>query len=263
MGTKKALLVVSFGTSNASTRKLTIDKCEKRIRDEFEGYDFYRAWTSKMIIRKLKENTGEIIKFPDEVLEDLYQKGYDEVLVQSLHIINGEEYDKLKYICRDYKDKFEKLALGRPLLSTPKDYDEVTQIIGRIVEKDLGKNPSKDEVLVFMGHGTEHIAHTSYTGIEYRMKAASIPAYMGTVEGYPDIDTVLGQLKKDRIKKIHLRPFLLVAGVHANDDMAGDSDDSWKSIFTSNGFEVVVHMEGLGENREIQKKFLENLKEEI
>ena len=86
---------------------------------------------------------------------------------------------------------------------------------------------------------------------------------MGTVEGYPDIDTVLGQLKKDRIKKIHLRPFLLVAGVHANDDMAGDSDDSWKSIFISNGFEVVVHMEGLGENREIQKKFLENLKEEI
>jgi len=263
MVNKKALLVVSFGTSNATTRRLTINECESKIKSEFVDYDFYMAWTSKMIIKKLKVETGEIIKFPDQMLEELYQNGYEEVLIQSLHIINGEEYDKIKYIYMDYKDKFKKLILGRPLLSSPKDYDEVTEIMGRIVEKDLGDNPDKTEAVVFMGHGTEHVAHTSYTGIEHRLKMASIPAYVGTVEGYPDIDIVIEQLRRDSIKKVHLRPFLLVAGVHANDDMAGDSEDSWKSMLEREGLEVIIHLEGLGENKDIQEKFLRNLKEEI
>ncbi|MFR4808336.1 MAG: sirohydrochlorin cobaltochelatase, partial [Peptostreptococcus anaerobius] len=170
MANKKALLVVSFGTSYADTRKLTIEACEDKIRQEFKDHDFFRAWTSRKIIKKLKEKENTIIKFPDEVMEEIYQAGYDEVLVQSLHIINGEEFDKIKDICRYYKDKFDKIVLGRPLLSSPKDYDEVTDIIEKMARENLGDNPEDGEVLVLMGHGTEHVAHASYAGLEYRIK---------------------------------------------------------------------------------------------
>ncbi|MCB6983602.1 sirohydrochlorin cobaltochelatase [Peptostreptococcus anaerobius] len=263
MANKKALLVVSFGTSYADTRKLTIEACEDKIRQEFKDHDFFRAWTSRKIIKKLKEKENTIIKFPDEVMEEIYQAGYDEVLVQSLHIINGEEFDKIKDICRCYKDKFDKIVLGRPLLSSPKDYDEVTDIIEKMARENLGDNPEDGEVLVLMGHGTEHVAHASYAGLEYRIKVKGLPVYVGTVEGYPDVDTVIDQLKKDGIHKVHLRPFLLVAGVHAKKDMAGDSEDSWKTKFTRAGFDVVIHLESLGQMEEVQDMFLRNLKEEI
>ena len=266
---KKALVVISFGTSHMDTRKKTIEACEEKIRGEFPEMDFFRAWTSRMIIKKLKKRDNEHIMYPDELLEELYEKGYREIYIQSLHLICGEEYCKLENIIENYRDRFEKIVVGRPLLSTLEDYDEVTEFIedvtDRDVLKDIEKNPETKEkyATVWMGHGTEHSAHSSYAALEYRVKRNEIPSYIGTVEGHPSLEDVIFYLKKDGIEKVHLRPFLLVAGDHAKNDMAGDEEDSWKTILEKEGFEVEIHLEGIGEYEFIQKKFASNLHEAI
>lgn len=247
---KKAILVVSFGTSYAETRKKTIEACENKIKEHFEGYDFYRAFTSGMIIRKLKNRDNIVIDNPTEALEKLYQAGYEEVIVQSLHIICGEEYNKLKDMVSQYEDKFEKICMGRALLTSIDDYRETA----KAVQKDLEKMDI-DEAIVFMGHGTEHESHSAYPAVEYMFRDFGINAFVGTVEGYPEIEQVIKRLKENNIKTVDLMPFMLVAGDHAINDMASDEEDSWKTILENEGFNVKVHMKGLGENPYIQEKF--------
>lgn len=264
MKKRKALVVISFGTSHMDTRKKTIESCENKLREEFSDMDFYRAWTSKMIINKLIRRDNEYIMYPDELLEELYFKGYREVYIQSLHIICGEEYHKLMEIISKYKDKFDKIILGRPLLSNLDDYDETADFINEVVNKDLEEDIKNNiqVATVWMGHGTEHSAHSAYAALEYRLKRREIPSYIATVEGHPSLDDLIFFLKKDGIKKIHLRPLLLVAGDHAKNDMAGE-EDSWRSILEKEGFDVKIHLEGLGEFENIQRKFATNLREAI
>lgn len=261
---KKALVVVSFGTSYIETRKKTIEACEKSLSREFSDFDFYRAWTSRMIIKKLKIRDNEHIMFPDELLEKLYTDGYEEVYIQSLHLICGEEYNKLLDIVEVYRGKFKKIIVGRPLLTSLEDYDDIVDFISETCARDTEKDgEGVKSATVWMGHGTDHIAHSAYAALDYRLKVKDIPSYVGTVEGYPELDEVISFLKKDGIKKVHLRPFLLVAGDHAQNDMAGEDDDSWLNILKKEGYDVEVHLEGIGEFESIQNKFVENLKEEI
>ena len=247
---KKAILVVSFGTSNHETRKKTIEACENKIKESFKDYDFYRAFTSGMIINKLKKRDNMFIDNPSEALEKLYNAGYQEVVVQSLHSICGDEYNKLKDMVAQYEDKFDKISIGRPLLTYIDDYRETVEA----VKKDLDKMDI-DEAVVFMGHGTEHESHSSYPAIEYMFRDYGINAFVGTVEGYPELEQVLKKLKNRNIKTVDLLPFMLVAGDHAINDMASDEEDSWKTILEKEGFNVKVHVKGLGENPYIQEKF--------
>lgn len=247
---KKAILVVSFGTSYHETRKKTIEACENKIKESFEGYDFYRAFTSGMIINKLRKRDNMEIYNPSEVLEQLYKAGYEEVVVQSLHIICGDEYNKLKDMVAEYEEKFEKISLGRPLLTYIDDYRET--VLG--VKQDVDKMDI-DEAIVFMGHGTEHESHSAYPAIEYMFRDYGINAFVGTVEGYPELEQVIKKLKDKNIKTVDLLPFMLVAGDHAINDMASDEEDSWKTILEKEGFNVKVHLKGLGENPYIQEKF--------
>lgn len=247
---KKAILVVSFGTSYNETRRKTIQACEIKIRESLEGYDFYRAFTSEMIINKLRKRDKMEIYNPSEVLEKLYKGGYEEVVVQSLHIICGEEYNKLKDMVEEYKHKFKKICLGRPLLTYIDDYRETVQA----VKQDLAQMDI-DEAIVFMGHGTEHESHSAYPAIEYMFRDYGMNAYVGTVEGYPELKQVIKKLKQKNVKTVDLIPFMLVAGDHAINDMASDEEDSWKTILEKEGFEVKVHLKGLGENSYIQEKF--------
>ena len=247
---KKAILVVSFGTSYHETRKKTIEACENKIKESFKDYDFYRAFTSGMIINKLKKRDNMFIDNPSEALEKLYNAGYQEVVVQSLHIICGDEYNKLKDMVAEYEDKFEKISIGRPLLTYIDDYRETVEA----VKKDLDKMDI-DEAVVFMGHGTEHESHSSYPAIEYMFRDYGINAFVGTVEGYPELEQVIKKLKNRNIKTVDLLPFMLVAGDHAINDMASDEEDSWKTILEKEGFNVKVHVKGLGENPYIQEKF--------
>ena len=247
---KKAILVVSFGTSYHETRKKTIEACENKIKESFKDYDFYRAFTSGMIINKLKKRDNMFIDNPSEALEKLYNAGYQEVVVQSLHIICGDEYNKLKDMVAQYEDKFDKISIGRPLLTYIDDYRETVEA----VKKDLDKMDI-DEAVVFMGHGTEHERHSSYPAIEYMFRDYGINAFVGTVEGYPELEQVIKKLKNRNIKTVDLLPFMLVAGDHAINDMASDEEDSWKTILEKEGFNVKVHVKGLGENPYIQEKF--------
>ena len=247
---KKAILVVSFGTSYHETRKKTIEVCENKIKESFKDYDFYRAFTSGMIINKLKKRDNMFIDNPSEALEKLYNAGYKEVVVQSLHIICGDEYNKLKDMVVQYEDKFDKISIGRPLLTYIDDYRETVEA----VKKDLDKMDI-DEAVVFMGHGTEHESHSSYPAIEYMFRDYGINAFVGTVEGYPELEQVIKKLKNRNIKTVDLLPFMLVAGDHAINDMASDEEDSWKTILEKEGFNVKVHVKGLGENPYIQEKF--------
>lgn len=261
---KKALVVVSFGTSHSDTRKKTIEICENELRKSFLEYDFFRAWTSKMIIKKIKNRDNEEILFPDELMDMLCKKGYDEVYIQSLHLICGEEYNKLLDIINSYKKRFSKICIGRPLLSTLEDYKYIAEFIDIKSKKDIENDFKKEySAVVWMGHGTEHIAHSSYAALDYRLRVKESPAFIGTVEGYPEIEDVLFFLEKNNIKKVHLRPLLLVSGDHAKNDMAGNNDKSWKKILEKKGFEIEVHLEGIGQFDEIQRKFVENLKDEL
>ncbi len=207
---KKAILVVSFGTSYHETRKKTIEACENKIKESFKDYDFYRAFTSGMIINKLKKRDNMFIDNPSEALEKLYNAGYQEVVVQSLHIICGDEYNKLKDMVAQYEDKFDKISIGRPLLTYIDDYRETVEA----VKKDLDKMDI-DEAVVFMGHGTEHESHSSYPAIEYMFRDYGINAFVGTVEGYPELEQVIKKLKNRNINTVDLLPFMLVEGDHA------------------------------------------------
>lgn len=248
---KKAILVVSFGTSYKETREKTIEACEAKIRESFEEYDFYRAFTSNTIIRILKNRDNIHVDNPIEALDRLYEDGYNEVIVQTLHIICGEEYTKLKDQISQYEDKFERIILGRPLLTQIDDYKETIEAIKYQIPA-LEEN----EAIVFMGHGTYHESHSTYPALDYMLKQEGIKGYVGTVEGYPEIQEVIVNLKKDNISSVRLIPFMLVAGDHAINDMAGEDEDSWKSILNKNGFKTKIHLSGLGENMHIQKKFV-------
>lgn len=260
---KKAVLVVSFGTSYKETREKTIQPCEELIASAFEGYDFYRAFTSKIVIRKIARQENIKINNPVEALEALAQAGYEEVLVQSLHLICGEEYGKLKQEVESFKDRFTRLKLGRPLLTGIADYKAAIEA----TKKQL-PDLKEGEGVVFMGHGTTHEAHSAYCALDYMFDQEDLPVFIGTVEGYPEIDQVIKRLKKAKLSKanlhkVYLMPFMLVAGDHAINDMAGEEEDSWKSILEAEGFQVECILRGLGENPFIRERFLIHAREAV
>ncbi len=251
---KKAMLVVSFGTSYADTREKTIGAIEKRIAEKFDDYEVRRAFTSKVIIRKLKERDGIEIDTVSEALDRLKAEGFDTVVVQPTYVMNGNEFDGLMREIEPFRGDF-KMACGKPLLTDSEDYDRAVDIIAGEVEM-VG---DKDTAVVFMGHGTEHYADSAYAALDYRFKARGRKnVFVGTVEGYPDTGQVIGYVKKYGYKKAVLLPFMIVAGDHANNDMAGDGDGSWKSEFVKNGIETECIIRGLGEYEEIQEMFAEH-----
>lgn len=247
----KAVLVVSFGTSYKETRDKTIGACEKKIHDCLSDYDFYHAYTSDKIIEKIKIKDGIHIDTPKQSLENLYKKGYQEVIVQSLHILCGEEYQELSEVVRQYKSKFQKIVLGKPLLVDHENYDEVVEAIENQLP-DLREN----EALVFMGHGTMNQSNEQYSKIESMIRSHGINAYVATLEGDLKLEQVIENLHCQNIRGVHLMPLMLVAGYHAVKDMTGDKKDSWKNVLEGEGFEVKVHLQGLGENIKIQEIFV-------
>ncbi|EFF64830.1 sirohydrochlorin cobaltochelatase [Turicibacter sanguinis] len=253
---KKAVLVVSYGTSYKETREKTIEACEKKIHKSFKDYDFYRAYTSDKIISKIKEREGVEIHNPTKALSQILEKGYDEVLVQSLHIICGDEFNQLKEEVEAYQHKFKKIVLGRPLLSVGHDYEEVAKAL----EDELFAM-NKDEAVVFMGHGMSHKCNQEYLGVESALRSHGINAYVGTIEGTPRLEEVIPRLKAGQVKTVNLMPMMLVVGYHAKKEMIGNSQDSWKNVLESEGFVVNVQLKGLGENIGIQDKFLKHAQE--
>lgn len=263
---KKAILVVSFGSTYEETVKKSIESTENKIRTAFPGYDVFRAFTSRMVIRRLSER-GIQVDTEKQAIERLQAEGYQEVYVQPLHIVAGEEYDKVKKIVVEYahaKDKaFERIVIGRPLLfymgqeEKPDDY----LIVIDAVKNQLAKL-EKDQAIVFMGHGGVHPANAAYAVLQMKLEQAGLEhAYVYTVEGFPSLDNVLEKLQKQQVRKVALLPFMLVAGDHAQNDMAGDEPDSAKSQLLAAGFEVEAYLYGLGENAAIQDIYVQHLRD--
>ena len=253
---KKAILVVSFGTSYENTRKLTIEAIEHDIADAFPACPTYRAWTSKMIIAKLKKRDGLTIHTVKEALEQMLLDGITDVIVQPTHVINGIENDQMKADALSFRDRFSSIVFGNPLLTTEEDNQAIVRVVA-----DEFRDMDPDTALVLMGHGTEHFANSAYSQFENMLRDLGHEStYVGTVEGFPGLDYVIRRLKIRDIKKVYVMPLMIVAGDHARNDLAGAEADSWDSILKADGFETEVIMKGLGEIDAIAEMFVKHLK---
>lgn len=256
--TKKAILVVSFGTSYHDTGEANIGAVENKIKSTFPDYDVKRAFTSNMIIKKIRQRDNIIIDTPEEALLKIKDENYEEVIVQPLHIIPGEEYEKILFVYNKHKDSFKKITIGKPILYNINHYNEAIEAL-RFQLPIL----NDDSAVVLMGHGSEHFANACYSCLQQFLNDAKLNVFVGTVEGYPEIDKIIRILKERKIKKVTLMPYMLVAGDHARNDMASEDEDSWKSILIKEGFEVNVYLYGLGENLEYQKIYVNRVREAI
>lgn len=254
---EKGILVVSFGTSHLDTMKKTISVIEQEISERFQEYRVYRAFTSGMIIHKLKRTENLAVDTVQEALNRMKEDGIEDVIVQPTHIINGVEYDRMMKDLMENMFLFRRIRVGKPLLSSVDDYKKSIHAV--MAETQL----EDDEVLVLMGHGTDHHANSAYPTLEYTFHALGYnQVLVGTVESFPELKNVMAKLEISGKKKVVLMPFMLVAGDHAKNDMAGE-EDSWKSELEDAGYEVRVIMKGLGEFEGIRKIFTEHLEEEI
>ncbi len=245
---KKAILVVSFGTSYHDTLEKTIGAVERDIRSAFPEYEVRRAFTSNMIIKKLRER-GEATDTVESALEKLILEGFREVICAATHIINGFEYDKVTETAKRFSDRI-KINVTRPLLSLNEDFDN---LIGA-----LRNELPTDKLCVLMGHGTEHFSNAVYPALKYRLDMRGLKnVYIGTVEGFPTLDDVLNEIKNSTVKKAVLMPLMLVAGDHARNDMAGE----WLTALTDAGFETECVMKGLGEYKKIRALYIKRVAE--
>ena len=261
---KKAILVVSFGTSFKETREKTIDAVEKAVAEKYSGWEVRRAFTSKMIIKKLKERDGIFIDYIDEALQRLADDGFEQVVVMPTHVMNGTEYDFVAQISADFRDKFKCLRISKPLLTTNEDYDAVIGAMDKAYFSRIFKDTSVGKAIVFMGHGSEHYANSAYCQLQMKLMTLGYDhVYVTTVEGYPSFDDTLKFMAGHKYSKVVLAPFMMVAGDHATNDMAGDDEDSLKSKFIDAGCEVECLLEGLGEQKAFQDLFLDHLADVI
>ena len=254
--TKKAVLAVSFGTSHNDTREVTIDAIEKDMQAAFPEYPLYRAWTSKMIINKVNKRDNVHIDTVKEAMERMRADGITDVLVQPTHVINGIENDIMKEEALSYREDFHSISFGDPLLTSEQDNREVIEAVA--VEFSHLK---EDEVLVLMGHGTTHYANSVYAALDYTFKDKGHKnIFLGTVEAYPSMESIMKLVKEYNPSKVVLAPFMIVAGDHAKNDMAGDDPESWYSQFKNAGYEVEAVIKGLGEYPGIRKILVNHLK---
>lgn len=254
----KVILVVSFGTSYNNNRDLSIGAIEKDIDDYFKDFEIRRAFTSQMIINKLKKRDNLEIDNVREALERAVDDGVKTLIVQPTHMMDGTEYHyKIKDHLDDFVDKFDTLVLGEPLIKYDEDYEDLIDCITATSYDD-------DTAVVFMGHGTPADSNKIYTTLQDKLVSKNYGNYyIGTVEAEPSFDDVLAMIKKGEYKRIVLKPLMVVAGDHAQNDMAGDGEDSWKSMFESEGYEVECFIEGLAQSKAVRDMYIKHLEQLI
>ena len=241
---KKAILVTSFGTSHRDTREKCLDSIQREVEEKYGSENVERAYTSGIIRRIIEKNEGIHIFDQKEGLKVLKDKGFEEIITMSLHILDGIEYSKLD-------DKFGKIS--KPLLADDEDFK-------KIVENKEFNDLEGNDAIVFMGHGTESEADYAYQKLqdEY-LKAGKNNIFIATVEGKVTIKDVIEKMKGKGFKKILLKPFMIVAGDHAKNDMSSDDEDSWKTMLKNEGYEVTSVLKGMGEYEFIRKMFMDKL----
>ncbi len=254
------LLVVSFGTSFNDSRVKTIGAIEDAMEKAFPDYTVRRGFTSNIIIEHIFRRDGELIDDVKEALDRAKENGVKNLVVQPTHLMNGYEYGDLVKELEDCADDFEQIRIGAPLLTTDEDYAAVAQAM---VEATAGFDDGKTAIC-YMGHGTEAAANGVYDKMQRILSDSGHSNYfVGTVEAEPSLEAVLKLVQAGNYERVVLRPMMIVAGDHANNDMAGDDADSWKSVFEANGFagKVICEVKGLGELEGIQTLLVEHAKQ--
>ena len=264
---KSAILIVSFGTSMPEARK-AIDNLVNAAKNSFPDFEVRLAFTSNIIRRKLAREFNENISNPVEALAKLNDEGFEDVYIMPTHIIPGEEYDEIKNVYSAFKVLkgkygFDKLKLGKPFMNSSKDCERMAEILISRFKKQL---EDKETGIILMGHGTpEHFANALYSLLQVELdKKLYGRFFLGTVEAAPEIDDVAANLKRHpEIKKLVLSPLMIVAGDHANNDLAGEEDEeSWLNILKSKGYEnISAYLVGLGEDENIAKDFVKKIRE--
>lgn len=276
------ILVVSFGTSFNDSRVADIGGVEKAIQAANPDWSVRRAFTAQIIINHVQARDGEKIDNVDQALQRAIDNGVKNLVVQPTHLMHGAEYDELVEALDSYKDKFESVTVAEPLLGevgadatvVNEDKAKVAEDITAEAVKDAGYDSleavkADSTAFVFMGHGTSHTAKVSYSQMASQMAALGYDnVFVGTVEGEPEetaCEAVIEAVKAAGYKNVILRPLMVVAGDHANNDMAGDDDDSWKSMFTASGnFDKVdTQIAGLGEIEAVQQIYVDHTKAAI
>ena len=269
------ILVVSFGTSFNDSRAEDIGGVEKALQAAYPDWSVRRAFTAQIIINHVQARDDEKIDNMDQALERAVDNGVKNLVVQPTHLMHGAEYDELTEAVENYKDKFESVKIAEPLLgevgadetAINEDKAAVAEAITAEAVKTAGfdsLDAAKEEgtAFVFMGHGTSHTAKISYSQMQTQMEQLGYEnVFIGTVEGEPEdtaCEAVIEKLKNAGYKKVILRPLMVVAGDHANNDMAGADDDSWKSQFEASGVfdSIDTQIAGLGEIDAIQQLYV-------
>lgn len=236
---KKAVGIVSFGTSYREAELSCIRPVEQTIAQAFPDRDAFRAFTSRIIARSIKRR-GEDVENEQELLERLNAEGYEDILLVTTHIIPGFEYEKLTRLAAGCR-------LSQPLIACADDEEWVAQLLEEIAAEE-------GHTLLVMGHGTEHAADEIYARIQKRLSGN---VFVGCAEGERTLEAILPELERLESKQVVLMPMMLVAGDHARNDLAGDDADSWKSVLTARGFDVRVRMQGLGALKKVQQRYVE------
>ena len=274
------ILAVSFGTSFNDSRVADIKGIEDALQEANPDWSVRRAFTAQIIINHVQARDGEKIDNVDQALERAVDNGVKNLVVQPTHLMRGAEYDELVEAVENYKDKFETVKIAEPLLgevgadadAVNSDKEAVAKALTAEAVKDAGYDSldaAKEDgtAFVFMGHGTSHTAKVSYSQMQTQMKDLGYDnVFIGTVEGEPEetsCESVIDAVEKAGYKKVVLRPLMVVAGDHANNDMAGDDDDSWLSMFKASGqFDSVdTQITGLGEIKDIQQIYVDHTAE--
>jgi len=258
---RPVILAVSFGTSMSDARSISIGAVESTLAECFPEFEVRRAFTSAIIRRILKNRDGISIDSVPEALEKLASEGVKEVYVMPTHMIEGDEYNKkIVKEAEAFRDRFEKLGIGRALLGCEADIDEAAGILDKITASYADGRTAR----VFMGHGTEHEADRIYAMLQDRLRKRGMDdIYIGTVESAPTAEDILEEVRNSGALRVVLSPLMLVAGDHAKNDMAGDGADSWKSVFEKAGLEVICRIKGLGSEYSIQKMIARHCEEMI
>lgn len=240
---KVGILLVAFGSSKTRAQ-VSFDNIDEKVKSTYPGIPVRWAYTSAIIRKKLARQ-GKHLDSPEVALAKMQDEGFTHVAVQSLHTIGGSEYHELRRTVEAFKfmGGFQRILLGYPLLATQQDMQRTVDAILKTIPAER----QKSEAVVLMGHGTHHPANAFYAALMFQLQLRDPLLFVGTVEGYPEVDLIKELLLKKKIKKAYLMPFMSVAGDHAINDMAGDEAESWKSILTQAGIQCVPILKGTGE----------------
>ena len=270
---EKELLVVSFGTSFNDSRSTDIKGIEDALAEAYPDWSVRRAFTAQIIINHVQARDGEKIDNMDQALERAVANGVKTLVVQPTHLMHGAEYDEMCEALDAYKDKIENIVVAEPLLGEVgsdatvinADKEAVAKAVVAAAEADgnfesMAKAAEEGTALVLMGHGTAHVAKVTYSQMQTQMNELGYKnVFIGTVEGEPEetsCESVIEAVKAAGYTKVVLRPLMVVAGDHANNDMAGDDEDSWKSMIEAAGFATECQIAGLGRIDAVQDLYV-------